>query len=567
MIGAQIPVTGQVDLLEMQPSYGDFLGASLEMGWMRNPVPSWLRYMDREEARGKDTLDYMHDPGIQSLYRTLGLTGKRDPNDLSPMVPKSQLNEIYGRIGLNFKNDERVEVAAMIATQKERENRLQELQKRAESKRTYGTGFLAEMAAGIADPLNIASAFIPVVGQARYASMLARYGATTARAARGLVEGAVGAALVEPLVLLGATDEQADYTAMDSLLNVAFGGILGGGLHTGLGAIKDLRAARTGQLSEAQTAHVLDMVERERAKREPAPQNEVAAKFDSLSPDEKANVLRAAVGALEDGKRTYVGDFLAAPLVVREAKAPSSAALFDPGPIDGSLYRDYSGVRSADRRWIEGVIAELDQTERGHVTRREVDGQGNHYEYTGVKATTPEWFQTYNKDTASILTREKARAVADKMIAGKPLGKEEIKIAETIHNVARDNRERNVAQMTEFRQDRQARQDAEIDAIAAREALDGAHALSNDPRQVNTADFEAARDADTKLTLRKEADDAAAQFADLEGEISEIMARVKPLQENLGIKDDLLKAADDAIKQAKSEAQAYQIAAACKLGL
>jgi hypothetical protein len=59
------------------------------------------------------------------------------------------------------------------------------------------------------------------------------------RAQVGAVEGLAGAALLEPLVYGIATDLQKDYTLADSFLNVAFGTILGGGLHVGGGAVRD----------------------------------------------------------------------------------------------------------------------------------------------------------------------------------------------------------------------------------------------------------------------------------------------------------------------------------------
>lgn len=104
---------------------------------------------------------------------------------------------------------------------------------------------LAGFAASAIDPVNIASAFIPVVGEARYASMLAN---ATTRAARlgvrarvGALEGAVGAAMVEPLVLYASAQDQADYDITNSLLNVAFGSVLGGGLHAAGGLVTDIR--------------------------------------------------------------------------------------------------------------------------------------------------------------------------------------------------------------------------------------------------------------------------------------------------------------------------------------
>lgn len=105
--------------------------------------------------------------------------------------------------------------------------------------------FAAELAGGIADPLNIAASFIPVFGEARVASLLARAGESAfaragARAAIGAVEGAAGAAALEPIVYGAHQQLQDDYSMTDSLTNLAFGGLLGAGLHVAGGAVGDL---------------------------------------------------------------------------------------------------------------------------------------------------------------------------------------------------------------------------------------------------------------------------------------------------------------------------------------
>ncbi len=111
---------------------------------------------------------------------------------------------------------------------------------------TVPVQLLAGFAASVLDPINVASAFVPIVGEARYASMLARAGQSVAsraavRAQVGAVEGAVGAAMLEPLILYASARDQADYDLTNSLLNVAFGSALGGGLHSAGGLIGDLR--------------------------------------------------------------------------------------------------------------------------------------------------------------------------------------------------------------------------------------------------------------------------------------------------------------------------------------
>jgi len=56
------------------------------------------------------------------------------------------------------------------------------------------------------------------------------------RAGIGAIEGTAGAAMLEPATYALSRAEQRDYTMADSLANLAFGGIMGGGLHAGFGA-------------------------------------------------------------------------------------------------------------------------------------------------------------------------------------------------------------------------------------------------------------------------------------------------------------------------------------------
>ncbi len=127
---------------------------------------------------------------------------------------------------------------------------------------------LAMLGASIIDPLNIASAFVPVVGEARVATMLGRTAAGSfdralVRATVGATEGVVGAALIEPINLYGRSQLQDDYDMSDSLVNMAFGGVLGGGLHVAGGQLADrFRStdpySRFATLTPEQTRSVLD---------------------------------------------------------------------------------------------------------------------------------------------------------------------------------------------------------------------------------------------------------------------------------------------------------------------
>lgn len=127
---------------------------------------------------------------------------------------------------------------------KQREVRQNTTLARGRSTAATAAGFAGGLAASFTDPLNIASGFIPVVGELRYARWLEQAGSSAlargaVRAQAGVIEGAVGAALIEPLVYAGATGVQLDYSVADSFSNVVFGGILGGGLHVVGGAVHD----------------------------------------------------------------------------------------------------------------------------------------------------------------------------------------------------------------------------------------------------------------------------------------------------------------------------------------
>lgn len=187
----------------------------------------------------------------QQYYPSIDEFGNEIPAATpSTMLTAEKANAEYGIPGkLSFDQDTPEPIVEELHRLKREELAVQDAQARSpggvgQAFGQLGVGFLA----GAIDPLNIASAFIPVVGEARMALWAERFGVTGARFARGGLEGAIGAAAVEPLVYGLAQSEQADYSAVDSVLNIAFGTMLGAGLHTGLGKLGDFIAER--QLDE-----------------------------------------------------------------------------------------------------------------------------------------------------------------------------------------------------------------------------------------------------------------------------------------------------------------------------
>lgn len=240
-------------------------GAEAEETWARNPATSPWHMFRRAEAEAE----------AQPGARTRGGFIRNLDYDPDSLLSAEDANARYGIPGeLSFDGPTAIGVAEQL-----HELKREELQRRDVFGRARG-GFVetaGRLAIGFGvsalDPINVASAFIPVVGEARYALWASRFGRVGARAAKGAIEGAVGAAAVEPIVLAGARAEQADYDAVDSLLNIGFGTALGGGLHVGAGFLVDRLAGRAPELAP----HVQAVAEAPAAARETALRGAVAA--------------------------------------------------------------------------------------------------------------------------------------------------------------------------------------------------------------------------------------------------------------------------------------------------
>lgn len=99
--------------------------------------------------------------------------------------------------------------------------------------------FMGGLAASIVDPIEAAVSVMPVIGAARKAALISKFGATTGRVAAGVAEGVAGAALAEYPRYALLQQAQLDYEVNDLIANIAFGGIMGGGLHYVAGRISD----------------------------------------------------------------------------------------------------------------------------------------------------------------------------------------------------------------------------------------------------------------------------------------------------------------------------------------
>lgn len=431
------------------------------------------------------------------------------------LITAEEANEQFGGLGLKFDKPIPRRVAELIAEGRAEEIARADIIERAPQGLIPGALRLgASFARAAIDPLNIAAAFIPIVSQARFAGFVARGSSlTAARIRAGAIEGAVGNALIEPVVGVLANQQQLDYEMSDALVNIAFGAVLGAGLHVGIGKISDRLAGFTG-------------AEREAILRAAVAQG-VAGRTIDVDP-----IVRTRSSFL-DPDRVFSEN---------EGRIPSPlpARQFDRGRVGSTgRFASYTPVGPQDRIFIEGVVQELLDTHSGQRFFIETEGQGSTPEILGLPASTPEWFQFHNRAvkaeqsrikkirkanatlpndrkipvpiTPSILTRNVVQTVSAKMLKREPLAPREIETAELIFEVARERRVENVNQMVEFRRVREE----EIDALVASELQDVA-VSEGLPERDMTADFEASREADEALSAGRTDPDNQTLDDDLE---------------------------------------------------
>lgn len=274
---------------------GEYLGAVASDAWANGPLSQAGRVIDASaeqagaEGRGEQLLS-IDDANAQG----------RD-------------------LGLRFDQPIARGAFDVLAGEKQRQAAAESTFKRARLEDGYGTlhWLLAggtEFLTMAADPLNLASAFVPVVGEARYAAWAARLGRLPAGLLKGAAEGAGGQALLEPLAILDRRAQGESTSMGDVLTDLAFGSGLGVVLHGagyGLGAgfrfIRDRYSIRqpalparevageTGDLRPSREEAPAPVVERDGT---PPPRQPVAEAMETLRPEIKDAALRTAIAQL-----------------------------------------------------------------------------------------------------------------------------------------------------------------------------------------------------------------------------------------------------------------------------
>ena len=265
----------------------------------------------------------------------------------STYLNKDELNKEYAGLGLNFTEDAREGVVDYIVERKKLENsRASILARGPQNKMAKGFFFLESLGTSFLDPINIGASFVPVVGQARFASMVARSGKNIARMKKGFREGLVGNAMVEPIVYGVAKAEQADYGAYDAITNIALGGFIGSAAHVGFGRIGDFLAEKRGKPN-------------------------IYQKLGAISPENQRQLLDYSVGRVLKGEDVNTGNLIVEKTSAGDAqlnKIDDQVAEFN------TLYKNAldNGDRSSAKIYLKN-IRNLQKTQRDLVEAKRLE--------------------------------------------------------------------------------------------------------------------------------------------------------------------------------------------------
>jgi hypothetical protein len=270
---------------------------------LANMTPSFSEYFPAQAGNA------LRDSGLSSIYRAaeLGFANSREMGTYDELgvfqpagpTPARRVSADYAKskaeaagVKVEFGTSDYTEDAVDIMIDRARRRAV-----RDEIVSAYDPSAVTQLgislAAGLVDPVNVASAFIPVVGEARYAGLLAGAtsfgGRSAVRAIAGAAEGVVGAALLEPAIAGAATQEGRDYSFADTMRNLLFGAGFGAGLHVTGGAFAEKVLGRT--YANAPAVVPEDIVDR-------------------LPQDAKDAAMRAAIADVTEGRPVQAADVI-----------------------------------------------------------------------------------------------------------------------------------------------------------------------------------------------------------------------------------------------------------------
>jgi hypothetical protein len=329
--GRQMPVE------EIDPTASEYVGAGVKQAFELNPSTQALR-LGQLGALGSSGPKSYIDP---TTGQEVDLGASMAPDDpRAQAMTLDQANEEGKELGLRFSQPPTRGQFDYMAEMKRSEQQRSEILAKSPGIAATGIGFLADLGASAIDPINIASAFVPIVREARYGKMVAQLGKTGARLTKGALEGAGGTLLIEPMVYAQAQALQQEFGLYDAFVDVVAGGAFGAGLHYAGGKVSDMtrmRRAGAAFLREAEEMvirplpdySVYRVVDWRTIK---TPAGETPHMVESMNPEDRAKVLGAAVKAVESDNWPKVDELFktlpeAKSIALHDKKYPATTRL------------------------------------------------------------------------------------------------------------------------------------------------------------------------------------------------------------------------------------------------
>jgi GNAT superfamily N-acetyltransferase len=208
----------QFNLQDFEPSFGQKFGAIVDETLIENPT--------------------------NIAYKNIELAIDDGPK-LSADEASGFLKQYPFRLDIDAPKDGQYSEAQLrtLAEQQRELRKVEDIRERTPW--DYGTPIraLGMFGASLVDPINVATAFVPwtraiTAARSLEAARLSSSAGTRffGRAGLGAIDGGISTAVIEPFYALGRSQLGNDYDAFDSMANIAFGTVLGGGI-LGVGGV------------------------------------------------------------------------------------------------------------------------------------------------------------------------------------------------------------------------------------------------------------------------------------------------------------------------------------------
>lgn len=532
---------------------GEVVSATAEETFVRNPVPSLSREFGRIET----------ERGVAAERRD-----RLSPLNYSTELPEDEVRlypeEANRKYGVDFygKNVLSWDGPVTESTAKELHDlKVAELRRETILSRSEGGGLqgLARFGTGLAvsaiDPLNIASAFVPVFGEARYLQLLAgasgAFGRAGIRAGVGALEGAAGAALVEPIVYGVAQSEQADYGLTDSFLNIVFGGVLGGGLHVGFGALGDRigTSSYAREIERLQAERPFGPVEFEPEISRETVSSRAVDDINDLSPEVRDDLLRASVAELVQNGEIRATGALAEGLSIGEPLRGEPGWRFTEEDVAALRVEQPELVARSDE-----AMARLAEVEaRAGELRQRLESQTEADAVAVLDEASGERIRAIDEELAgTVPARRRTQLQRERDAIIETLGRENVSRAAKDISIGPSRRARDAERSVATARKEARRANRELQAALG--GRDGASVVQSATEALKPEPVTQAPDVPQTSVA-----EAAAELRDIEVRLA-AMDAISPLSPEARL---ALDEADVLIERSNNEAEALEIALAC----